>query len=90
MNGRFLAGLLIAASADLVGRRRLLLITLFGQASFTLATAFATDYVQFVWAQVFRPEGVVHDPDLADGDREALHTSAPGRNVECDCAGEFR
>jgi putative MFS transporter len=44
--------LLIAASADLVGRRRLLLVTLFGQAIFTLATAFTQDYAQFVWAQV--------------------------------------
>jgi putative MFS transporter len=44
--------LLIAASADLVGRRRLLLLTLFGQAIFTLATAFTQDYGQFVWAQV--------------------------------------
>ena len=33
--------LLIAASADLVGRRRLLLVTIFGQAVFTLLTAFA-------------------------------------------------
>src|SRR5580698_7107317 len=41
----------IASSADLVGRRRLLLFTIFGQAVFTLATAFAGDYVQFVWAQ---------------------------------------
>jgi MFS family permease len=45
--------MLICASADLVGRRRLLLITLFGQAVFTLATAFATGYVSFVWAQFF-------------------------------------
>ena len=39
-----LISLLIAASADLVGRRRLLLITLFGQGLFTLLTAFAPDY----------------------------------------------
>ncbi len=45
--------LLIAASADLVGRRRLLLVTLFFQATFTLVTAFTTTYQQFVRAQVF-------------------------------------
>jgi len=44
--------LLIAASADLVGRRRLLLVTIFGQAIFTLATAFAPDYLSFVGAQI--------------------------------------
>lgn len=44
--------LLIAASADLVGRRRLLLVTIFGQALFTLATAFAPDYRSFVGAQL--------------------------------------
>lgn len=43
--------LLIAAAADLVGRRRLLLITIFGQALFTLATAFAPGYRGFVAAQ---------------------------------------
>ncbi|HWA70203.1 MAG TPA: MFS transporter [Rhizomicrobium sp.] len=43
--------LLIAASADLVGRRRLLLVTIFGQAVFTLLTAFAPDYPWFVAAQ---------------------------------------
>lgn len=46
-----IVALLIAASADLVGRRRLLLITLFGQGFFTLLTAFAPDYSSFVWAQ---------------------------------------
>ncbi len=46
-----LVALLIAASADLVGRRRLLLVTLFGQGFFTLITAFAPDYTSFVWAQ---------------------------------------
>ncbi len=46
-----IVALLIAASADLVGRRRLLLITLFGQGLFTLATAFAPDYGSFVLAQ---------------------------------------
>jgi MFS family permease len=45
--------MLICASADLVGRRRLLLITIFGQAVFTLATAFAGGYDSFVWAQFF-------------------------------------
>lgn len=45
--------MLIAASADLVGRRRLLLVTIFGQAVFTLATAFADGYASFVWAQFF-------------------------------------
>jgi putative MFS transporter len=45
--------MLICASADLVGRRRLLLVTIFGQAVFTLATAFAGGYDSFVWAQFF-------------------------------------
>jgi len=44
---------LLAASADLVGRRRLLLFTIFGQAIFTLLTAFTTHYVEFVGAQFF-------------------------------------
>jgi putative MFS transporter len=44
--------LLIAASADLVGRRRLLLVTIFGQAVFTLLTAFAPGYLTFVAAQL--------------------------------------
>ena len=43
--------LLLAASADIVGRRRLLLFTIIGQAVFTLLTAFAQDYGQFVAAQ---------------------------------------
>ena len=47
-----LAALLLCSAADLVGRRRLLLFTIFGQAIFTLLTAFATDYQQFVWAQI--------------------------------------
>lgn len=47
-----LAALLLCSAADLVGRRRLLLFTIFGQAIFTLLTAFATDYPQFVWAQI--------------------------------------
>lgn len=43
--------MLICASADLVGRRHLLLITIIGQAIATLATAFAGNYAHFVWAQ---------------------------------------
>lgn len=43
--------LVLAASADIVGRRRLLLFTIIGQAVFTLLTAFAQDYQQFVGAQ---------------------------------------
>ena len=46
-----LVALVIAASADLVGRRRLLLVTIFGQAVFTLLTAFAPDYWSFAGAQ---------------------------------------
>jgi putative MFS transporter len=45
--------MLLAASADLVGRRRLLLVTIFGQATFTLLTAFTSGYDAFVWAQFF-------------------------------------
>ncbi|HWU56759.1 MAG TPA: MFS transporter [Rhizomicrobium sp.] len=48
-----LFALLLAASADLVGRRRLLLFTIFGQAIFTLLTAFAGGYWEFVGAQFF-------------------------------------
>lgn len=40
-------------TADIVGRRRLLLITIFGQAVATLATGFAQNYEQFVWLQFF-------------------------------------
>ncbi len=47
-----LGALALAWSADLVGRRRLLLITIFGQALATLATGFAQDYTQFVWCQI--------------------------------------
>ena len=47
-----IVALVIAASADLVGRRRLLLVTIFGQAIFTLLTAFAPDYGSFVGAQI--------------------------------------
>lgn len=44
--------MVLALTADIVGRRRLLLITIFGQAAFTLATAFSETYAQFVWLQV--------------------------------------
>lgn len=44
--------LLIALTSDIFGRRRLLLITVTGEALFTLATAFAQNYTQFVWLQV--------------------------------------
>jgi len=47
-----IVAMLICASADLVGRRRLLLVTIFGQAIFTLATAFSADTTQFLWAQI--------------------------------------
>jgi MFS family permease len=43
--------LALATSADIVGRRRLLLITIFGQALATLATAFVLDANQFIVAQ---------------------------------------
>lgn len=43
--------MMLAASADLVGRRRLLLSTIFGQAIFTLLTAFASSYLAFVGVQ---------------------------------------
>jgi MFS family permease len=46
-----IAALVLAWTADLVGRRRLLLFTIVGQACFTLATGFAQDYSQFVWFQ---------------------------------------
>ncbi|HUO03454.1 MAG TPA: MFS transporter [Rhizomicrobium sp.] len=45
--------LIIAAAADLVGRRRLLLITILGQAVATLATGLVVNDVQFLWAQFF-------------------------------------
>jgi putative MFS transporter len=47
-----LAALLVSASADLVGRRRLLLITITGQAFATLATAFASSIGMFIAAQI--------------------------------------
>lgn len=43
----------MVALADVVGRRRVLLFTVFGQALATLATGFAQNYPQFVWMQVF-------------------------------------
>jgi MFS family permease len=46
-----LAALLVAAAADVVGRRRLLLVTILGQAIFTLLTAATGTYGQFVAAQ---------------------------------------
>jgi putative MFS transporter len=46
-----LFAMLLAASADLVGRRRLLLFTIFGQAIFTLMTAFVGDHLSFVAVQ---------------------------------------
>lgn len=47
-----IVAMLVCAFADLVGRRRLLLLTILGQAIFTLITAFTRDYSQFVWAQI--------------------------------------
>ncbi len=46
------AALFIAPLADLFGRRRLLLFTIVGEAFFTLGTAFAQNYPQFVWLQI--------------------------------------
>ena len=46
-----LVALLLASSADLVGRRRLLLFTIFGQAIFTLLTAFVDSHLSFVATQ---------------------------------------
>jgi len=47
-----IVALLLAASADLVGRRRLLLMTIFGQAIFTFASAFAPDFHAFAATQI--------------------------------------
>jgi putative MFS transporter len=47
-----LAAMPVVAMADMFGRRRVLLVTVFGQAVCTLATAFATTYPQFVWLQI--------------------------------------
>lgn len=48
-----LFALLLSASADLVGRRRLLLLTILGQAVATFLTAFTANTTEFVWAQFF-------------------------------------
>ncbi len=47
-----LAALLIAPMADIFGRRRLLLITVFGEAVCTVATGFTHNYEQFVLVQI--------------------------------------
>jgi MFS family permease len=47
-----IAALVLAWSADMVGRRRLLLITIFGQAIATLATGFVTSAPQFILCQI--------------------------------------
>lgn len=47
------AAMALSLTADIVGRRRLLLVTIFGQAGFTLWTAFAGTYPEFVWLQFF-------------------------------------
>lgn len=47
-----LAALFIAPFADIFGRRRLLLFTVFGEAAFTVASAFSQTYPQFVALQV--------------------------------------
>ena len=44
--------LFIAPLADIFGRRRLLLFTVFGEALLTLATAFAQTYPEYVWLQI--------------------------------------
>jgi len=48
-----IVAMVVCGMADFVGRRRLLLITMAGQAAGTLLTAFTQDYTQFVWAQIF-------------------------------------
>jgi MFS family permease len=56
------AAILLAYSADLVGRRRLLLITIFGQAVATLGTAFSANYEQFVlWQMATRVFGYAEE-----------------------------
>lgn len=47
-----LAALFIAPMADVFGRRRLLLVTVFGEALFTVASGFTHTYLQFVLCQV--------------------------------------
>jgi MFS family permease len=44
--------MLIAPLADIFGRRRLLLITVFGESIFTIASAFTNTYPQFVTLQI--------------------------------------
>jgi MFS family permease len=46
------AALILAWTADMVGRRRMLLITIFGQALATLATGFVQDSNQFILCQI--------------------------------------
>jgi len=48
-----LVALFIAPLADIFGRRRLLLITVFGESVFTIASGFTETYPQFVWLQIF-------------------------------------
>lgn len=45
--------LFLALTADLFGRRRLLLVTMIGAAIGTLLTAFAGTHTEFIWLQVF-------------------------------------
>ena len=47
-----LVALFIAPLADIFGRRRLLLITVFGESIFTIASAFTETYPQFVTLQI--------------------------------------
>jgi MFS family permease len=47
-----LGALMIAPFADIFGRRRLLLFTVFGEALMTLLSAFAQNYGEFVTAQI--------------------------------------
>ena len=47
-----LAALMIAPLADVFGRRRLLLVTVFGEAILTVASAFTHTYLQFVLCQI--------------------------------------
>lgn len=56
------AAILLASAADLVGRRRLLLITITGQAITTLGTAFSGNYEQFVlWQMATRVFGYAEE-----------------------------
>ncbi|MGD0189205.1 MAG: MFS transporter [Rhizomicrobium sp.] len=47
-----LIALFIAPLADIFGRRRLILFTIVGEALFTLASAFAQTYPEYVWLQI--------------------------------------